>query len=589
MKPFEKYFNEDDIIRQICSLRVNLAKRRSKKHLLHLLTSNPRFNYHKEAGKRQDNALLKYQRDLNSLLTKILPPRKKWINLGEKSRTKKIGTPLNSTEKNLYSLLKTIALYKKKHPTEKWLLELNGFIADIRNSAFDPNYHISPPIVIPKLKEKINKTTKNECRPLCMYAVKDRIILSITNKFLTRYFDDCFEPTSYAFRSRKDMVSYKTVSHHDCIRDILTYRQKNNNSNLFVVECDMKKFFDTVNHDITVKAFYDMLQESSRRHPEIDNSVAAKIFMAYLNSYSFNTNVPNESDLNYWQSYNIPNGFFGWIENDDLNQYYISKRHERIGIPQGGALSGLIANIYLNNADKKLSKLNIFYSRFCDDMIIITNSLNESVIAKDIYIDTLKELKLFPHKFTEDINLISFDEHDNLHYKPFWIGKSKGPYQWGSISEINFPWIGFVGYEISYEGDIRVRKKSLLTEARKQKKIVKEIRDAVKIDMRKPKGTATESAINRLIGMSVGRITLHNFESTSADLCWKNGFRELSMNKHSVLQIKYLDRNRNKHYYKLVKDLKEPEFEVKGKARRIVHYNKPFSYYFQVLQRKMLS
>lgn len=135
---------------------------------------------------------------------------------------------------------------------------------------------------------------------------------------------------------------------------------------------------------------------------------------------------------------------------------------------------------------------------------------------------------------------------------------------------------------------MRVRKKSLLTEARKQKKIVKEIRDAVKTDMRKPKGTATESAINRLIGMSVGRITLHNFESTSADLCWKNGFRELSKNKHSVLQIKYLDRSRNKHYYKLVKDLQEPEIEVKGKARRTVHYNKPFSYYFQVLQRKTL-
>jgi hypothetical protein len=107
--------------------------------------------------------------------------------------------------------------------------------------------------------------------------------------------------------------------------------------------------------------------------------------------------------------------------------------------------------------------------------------------------------------------------------------------------------------------------------------------------MRKSKGSVTESAIHRLIGMSVGRVTLKNFDSVSNDLCWKNGFKELSMNTYSIQQIKQLDRNRNRLYYDLVNDLKEPvvdkENMIESKSRQVIHFNKPFSYYYQVLER----
>ena len=175
-------------------------------------------------------------------------------------------------------------------------------------------------------------------------------------------------------------------------------------------------------------------------------------------------------------------------------------------------------------------------------------------------------------------------------YASFWKGKSKGPYKWDSISEGGFPWIGFVGYELHYNGHIRVRKKSFLKELSKQKDVVEEISNAVKYGMRKSKGSVTESAIHRLVGMSVGRVNLKNYNIVSNDLCWKNGFKELKPNKYSVHQIKQLDRNRNKLYYDLVKDLKEPEEDeeniIESKPRQIVHFNKPFSYYYQVIERK---
>jgi hypothetical protein len=210
----------------------------------------------------------------------------------------------------------------------------------------------------------------------------------------------------------------------------------------------------------------------------------------------------------------------------------------------------------------------------------------------------LKGLKLVPHTFKTDKELVSKrmntrKERKKLGsntYEQFWKGKSKGPYKWASIDEGGFPWIGFVGYELSYEGNVRVRKKSFLKELNKQKEVIQNIRKAVKDGMRKSKGSVTESAIHRLVGMSVGRVSLKNYSSVSNDLCWKNGFKELIPNKYSIQQIKQLDRNRNKLYYGLVKDFEEQENEdalkIESKSRQIIHFNKPFSYYYQVIERK---
>src|SRR5690606_23014391 len=144
--------------------------------------------------------------------------------------------------------------------------------------------------------------------------------------------------------------------------------------------------------------------------------------------------------------------------------------------------------------------------------------------------------------------------------------------------------------EMDYLGNIRVRKKSLVKELSKQKTIIREIKNAVKTGMRKPKGTASESAINRLIGMSVGRIGLDNFDEVSTDMCWKNGFRELTVNPHSIRQIKQLDRSRSKHYYKLLKEIEDPELEHddndRNKKRKYIKYDKPCSYFHQIIERQ---
>lgn len=601
MKAFEAYFTEEAVISYLCKLRSKVAKSRNKKHLIHLLTDSEKFNYHVNDSKKYlgakdetSNEFVKYESQFLTDLNRILPARKKWVSLGSKSRISKANNqPLSSNDRNYYSLIKTIKSYRQKSSKDSWLIELDNFILDIQKTVSSGSYNISHPIVFPKLKNDKTLKGPNGCRPLSLFSLKDRIILSITNKYLTRLFDSNFKDCSFAFRSKRNKENTKIINHHDCIKEVLDYRKKYSDKALWIVECDMEKFFDSVNHKVIKEFFSELIEKAKIDNIGLDFKNVSIIFNEFLECYSFNKNVlPLNANSIYWESYDIPNGEFEWVAKrfSEL-KYYENLEDEHIGVPQGGALSGLIANMVLNNADKEVMKADAFYVRFCDDMLIIHPDYDVCFEAKDNYINALKELKLVPHIFNSNLIEKRKKAKKNLPentYAPFWKGKSKGPYKWASITDNGFPWISFVGYELHYDGYVRVRKKSFEKEINKQKEVVDEIRKAVKSGMRKSKGSVSESAINRLVGMSVGRVTIKNFKVVSNDLCWKNGFKELVSNKYSIQQIKQLDRNRSRLYYDLIKDMKEPDADEKleSKPRQIIHFNKPFSYYYQVLERK---
>lgn len=595
MKGFEDYFNENEILRQLCKIRVKIAKNRNKRHLLHLLTSNDNYNYHIDTNKGKPNEFEDYQNQIQITLKDILPPRRQWVKIGSKSRIKNKATneSLTSNDKNFYSLLKTIRKHKAAKSNEVWFLNLQKYVSKIQTNALSKQYRVEEPLIFPKLKKPLkkffqDKDDSNKCRPLSMFSLEDRIILSLTNKFLTNLFDNQFRDSSYAFRSRK--IDNKTVSHHNCIKEILNYKKNKSGKPLFVVECDMRSFYDTVNHKIVLKEFDELIQKVKIDNSKINLEQPIHIFKSFLDSYSFNINVKNIDNPSYWSSYSILRGSFPWVDNE-LSKHYPKVIDEKIGVPQGGALSGLIANIYLNKVDVKLDKLEVLYIRFCDDMIVIHESYKKCKEAKKLYVNALNHLKLFPHPFKKTKELFKHQK-SKINYKPFWAGKSKGPYRWSkSFKKYHFPWITFVGYEINFNNEIRVRKTSFLKEQTKQNIIVNEITKAIESGQRCEKGTAIESAINRLIGMSVGRIGLDNFSEVSTDMCWKNGFQELELNVHSKKQIKQLDRNRSAIYYDLFEKVKAIErdedenLEVEDQKRQFTKYDKPFSYYYQILER----
>jgi len=578
METFEEFVTDKKIIFYLCRMRAKLAKQRNRKHLIHLLSSNPRYNYH--------NAKLC---DLESELQEILPRRKQWKQLGEKTR-KQNGQPLNSLNKNIKSLAVTIESFKKQNPNEPFLLNLNKFITSIKDAISDPNYSICKPNTYPKPKDKDDKKESCEvCRPISIFSLKDKIIIGLANKFLTRLFDTHFCDNSLAFRApRQEREDKKTPTHHDAIREIKAYLERQNGKQLWVAECDMKKFYDTVNHSIIKREFKKLLKKVKKDYPTLPTESIERIFYNYVDCYAFNKDIlPLNERPEYFKKFKIAKGQFGWVKEKLLELgYYKSISKAQIGVPQGGALSGLIANIVLNQVDRQVEKNadeDLLYIRYCDDMLIIHPDRTRCEMAFIAYHDSLRALKLIPHDCAETPS-----------YKSgFWNEKSKMPYRWGDQKENGHPWIGFVGYEIHYDGHVRIRKRSLKKEMEKQYEVINEVLRAVEGNNKKVTNKKVEeSAINRLIGMSVGRVELWNARSIKNEMCWINGFVEVTDNKHTRIQLRRLDACRNKLYRKLQKELKKDgSVQPKGskeqkRGRQLIYYGKPFSYYYQAIERK---
>lgn len=604
MKQFPFFISEKNIVNYLCGIRARIAFQRNKLQSLHDLNMNKSYNCHLKFVKPNDE----FKKTLIAELAMVLPPRRKWISLGRERMIDKI--PINTVAKNKKRLYRTYLRDLAKGIRPAYCYEIEKMCKRISQRLVQEDFNFKIPKIFPRLKNPRNKDSevKQECRPISQFNLEDSIILSQTNRFLTQIFDEFFLDTSFAFRAKKQTEEKKIqVSHHDTIIKIQEYLAKHPNSDIWVAECDMKKFYDTVNHRILIQSFEKFIEKAKTKHPEISLEIPIKVFIKYLECYAFNTNVyPLNTQTDYWANNKI-NGVFNWV---DTAKYYTSTESERIGVPQGGALSGLIANLYLHEVDICLEGIpDLLYMRFCDDMILMHPQKETCELAVKEYSKNLSKLFLFPHDFKipEDfkcrrkkigrystsvpyiINVNSFFLNT---IKPFWDRdtKSKAPYKWDSIENSGYPWIGFVGYEINRDGNIRVRKKSFRKELSKQYELTEKLKKLFTSEVRKPFGTISESLIHRLIGMSVGRMTIYNYSKSVADLCWKNGFRILNKNKFSVRQIKKLDRSRSKLYYGFLKYIKtlsinEPISDIKN-IRKTVKYDKPFSYYYQIIERK---
>lgn len=581
MKTFSEYFEKKDIIYYLCKMRASLAHQKNSKHLLHQLTNNETYNYHKQT---RNDAFGKFEREL----CEILPPRRKWVKLSKMSRQNN-GRLLSTVEKNELALQKTINFFGTNQPGIHFNKKMLEFIDEINRRVFDKEYEFGRPITIPKVKEEFNKkTNKTICRPISMYSLHDRLIVNLTNKYFTILFDDYFSDVSYAFRSTKiDGEKRIILTHHDTVERICEFRKRFENKGLWVAEFDIQKFYDSVNHTIIKKMFNKLLKQVGKDKTKTIDENAISIFNKFLDSYEFRRDVYSlNSQENYFEKFRIKNGEFEWVEKELLSSgNYKSLKNTKIGVPQGGALSGLIANIVLDYADKKMIKAsdkNTLYLRYCDDMVIIHPDKDKCLDLCNIYVKSIEQLKLIPHEAVKKLT----NSEDS-----FWKAKSKGPYFWTADRNSGFPWISFVGYDIQYDGNVRIRKKSIKKEMGKQYATIEQVKHAIKKGLRVSKSKAKESLIYRLIGMSVGRVKLWNFDKMQNEkMCWVNGFQEITKNKYLVAQLKMLDRCRNKLFSKFKKWLrtidKPEETEIDRKSKRqLIYFGKPFSYYYQSSQR----
>lgn len=192
-------------------------------------------------------------------------------------------------------------------------------------------------------------------RPLGIPCIVDRCLQAIVKNALEPYWEAHFERTSYGFRPGR--------SCHDAIERI-HLMSKANSTKKWVVDADIEGCFDNISHIPLVKA--------------IGNFPARKLIQQWLNAGYVDKGVFHDTNA---------------------------------GVPQGGIISPLLANIALHGME---SALGIRYDknghtigdrgivRYADDLVVFCKSQEDAVTARD----TLQEFM-----FTRGLTLSKSKTH----------------------------------------------------------------------------------------------------------------------------------------------------------------------------------
>jgi len=157
-------------------------------------------------------------------------------------------------------------------------------------------------------------------RQLGIPTVLDRFVQQLLLQVLQPVFDPTFSEHSHGFRPGRRA--------HDAVRKAQQYIQ---DGRRWVVDVDLEKFFDRVNHDVLM----------GKLHNRIGDRRVRRIIRRYL-------------------------------EAGILADGVVVERHE--GTPQGGPLSPLLANVLLDDVDKALERRGHMFVRYADDCNVYVRS-----------------------------------------------------------------------------------------------------------------------------------------------------------------------------------------------------------------------
>ena len=185
----------------------------------------------------------------------------------------------------------------------------------------------------------IPKSNGNK-RPLGIPTVVDRVIQQAIAQVLSRIYDSKFSSNSFGFRPKR--------SAHDAMMRTLDYL---NEGYEWVIDLDIEAYFDTVNHDKLISILRENVNDSTTLH----------LIRKFLQA--------------------------GIMENGLV-------KPSTIGMPQGGPLSPILSNIYLDKFDKELEERGLCFVRYADDSnIFVKSEMSANRVMKSV--TSWLERKLF--------------------------------------------------------------------------------------------------------------------------------------------------------------------------------------------------
>ena len=166
----------------------------------------------------------------------------------------------------------------------------------------------------------IPKPNSDKLRPLGIPTVVDRVVQQMVARVLTYEYDNKFSTHSYGFRPNRDC--------HKAMTEVLAYL---NEGRTWIVDFDIEKYFDTVNHDKLIS----ILREN------VNDAVILHLIRGFLKSGVMDNGLASPTEE---------------------------------GVPQGGPLSPVLSNVYLDKLDKELEARGLAFVRYADDFVVLTRS-----------------------------------------------------------------------------------------------------------------------------------------------------------------------------------------------------------------------
>lgn len=206
-------------------------------------------------------------------------------------------------------------------------------------------------------------------RPLGIPTVVDRVIQQAVAQELSRIYDETFSDNSFGFRPHR--------SAQNAMMRTLDYL---NEGYEWVIDLDIEAYFDTVNHDKLISILRERVFDSATLH------LIRKFLQAGI----------------------MENGFV---------------KANAIGMPQGGPLSPILSNIYLDKFDKELEARGLHFVRYADDCnIFVKSEMAANRVMKSV--TSWLERKLFLKVSATKTKVVRPSDSNFLGFT-YWKGTTK--------------------------------------------------------------------------------------------------------------------------------------------------------------------